>query len=100
MLVAYARLLSKATGVTFTPEDFLLLGERVWNLERLFNLREGFTKEDDTLPRRFLEEPLLEGSTKGQVVELEQMLDEYYRFRGWDDEGRPTPRKLAQLDIR
>jgi len=96
----YARLLSKATGVTFTPEDFLLLGERVWNLERLFNLREGFTKEDDTLPRRFLEEPLLEGSTKGQVVELEQMLDEYYRFRGWDDEGRPTPRKLAQLDIR
>jgi len=96
----YARLLSKATGVPFTPEDFLLLGERVWNLERLFNLREGFTKEDDTLPRRFLEEPQLEGSAKGQVVELEQMLDEYYRFRGWDDEGRPTPRKLAQLDIR
>lgn len=96
----YARLLSKATGVTFTPEDFLLLGERVWNLERLFNLREGFTRGDDTLPRRFLEEPLLEGSTKGQVVELEQMLDEYYRFRGWDDEGRPTPKKLAQLDLR
>jgi len=96
----YARLLSKATGVPFTPEDFLLLGERVWNLERLFNLREGFTKKDDTLPRRFLEEPQVEGSTKGQVVELEQMLDEYYRFRGWDDEGRPTPRKLTQLDIR
>lgn len=96
----YARLLSKVTGIHYTPEDFLLVGERVWNLERLFNLREGFTRKDDTLPRRFLEEPHVEGSTKGQVVELGVMLDEYYRFRGWDDEGRPTPRKLAQLDIR
>ncbi|MGQ9514941.1 MAG: aldehyde ferredoxin oxidoreductase family protein [Thermoproteota archaeon] len=95
----YARLLTKATGVQYTPEDFLLLGERIWNLERLFNLREGFGRKDDTLPRRFIEEPLREGSTKGQVVELEKMLDEYYRFRGWDKDGRPTPRKIAQLGI-
>ncbi|MEM2885030.1 MAG: aldehyde ferredoxin oxidoreductase family protein [Thermoproteota archaeon] len=95
----YARLLSKATGVEYKPEDFLVLGERIWNLERLFNMREGFGRKDDTLPRRFLEEPFKEGSAKGQVVELERMLDEYYRFRGWDQDGRPTPRKLAQLGI-
>lgn len=95
----YARLLSKATGLTYKPEDFLLLGERIWNLERLFNLREGFSRKDDTLPKRFLEEPLSDGSTKGQVVELEHMLDEYYIFRGWDEEGRPKARKLEQLGI-
>jgi aldehyde:ferredoxin oxidoreductase len=95
----YSRLLSRATGVTYKPEELLLVGERIWNLERLFNLREGFTREDDTLPKRLLEDPHDAGSTKGQVVELERMLTEYYRFRGWDEQGRPTPRKLAQLGI-
>jgi len=95
----YSRLLSRATGISYRPEEFLVLGERIWNLERLFNLREGFTRKDDTLPKRFLEEPHTEGSTKGQVVELELMLDEYYRFRGWDEEGRPSEGKLNQLGI-
>lgn len=95
----YARLLSRATGISYRPEEFLLIGERIWNMERLFNLREGFTRRDDSLPRRFLEEPHSEGSTKGQVVELDRMLDEYYKFRGWDEQGRPSPTKLAQLGI-
>jgi aldehyde:ferredoxin oxidoreductase len=77
----------------------MLIGERIWNLERLFNLREGFGRNDDTLPRRFLSEPLTTGPTKGQVVELDKMLDEYYRARGWDNEGRPTRRTLERLGL-
>jgi len=72
------------------------------NLERLFIAREGITREDDTLPRRFLEEPLPEGSGSSteSVLELEPMLDEYYRARGWDVEtGLPTREKLVELGL-
>ncbi|MGQ9596496.1 MAG: aldehyde ferredoxin oxidoreductase family protein [Thermoproteota archaeon] len=95
----YSRLLSAATGVRYSAEDLMLVGERVWNLERLFNLREGFSRRDDTLPKRLLSEPLATGPTKGQVVELDKMLNEYYRARGWDDEGRPTERVLKRLGL-
>jgi len=95
----FARLLSAATGIEFEPQELLTIGERIWNLERLYNLREGFTRRDDTLPRRLLEEPVQEGPAEGQVVELEPMLTEYYRFRGWDEEGRPTERKLESLGL-
>jgi len=72
------------------------------NLERLFIAREGITRQDDTLPRRFLEEPLPEGSgpSTGSVLELEPMLDEYYCARGWDVEtGLPTKEKLEELGL-
>ncbi|MBO3840856.1 MAG: aldehyde ferredoxin oxidoreductase family protein [Candidatus Brockarchaeota archaeon] len=95
----YSRMLSAATGVKYTAEDLMLIGERIWNLEKLFNLREGFGRKDDTLPKRLLSEPLAIGPTKGQVVELDQMLDEYYRARGWDDEGRPAKRTLEKLGL-
>jgi aldehyde:ferredoxin oxidoreductase len=95
----YARLLTAATGHTYTPEDFMRVGERIWNLERLFNLREGFTRADDTLPRRLLEEPLKEGPTAGRVVELDLMLAEYYEARGWDQDGVPTKEKLQELGL-
>jgi len=75
------------------------VGERVWNLERLFNLRAGFTKKDDTLPKRMLREPMPEGPAKGKTVPLEKMLGEYYRLRGWDTEGRPTKAKRAALGL-
>ena len=76
-----------------------MAGERIWNLERLYNLRAGFSREDDTLPPRFLNEPLSEGGSAGHVVHLDEMLAEYYRFRGWTQEGTPTLKKLAALGL-
>jgi aldehyde:ferredoxin oxidoreductase len=95
----FARLVSAVTGVTYETQDLQLAGERIWNLERLYNLRAGFTQADDTLPPRFLDEPLIEGSSAGQVVHLDEMLAEYYRFRGWHEDGVPSERKLQTLGL-
>lgn len=92
-------LLEAATGAGFTLDSMMLAGERAWNLERIFNLKAGFTKEDDTLPRRMLEEPMPEGPAKGQVCRLDEMLPEYYQLRGWDNNGVPTAEKLAELGL-
>ena len=75
------------------------VGERTWNMERLYNLREGFTKADDTLPKRLLEEPVAEGPSQGHTVRLEIMLEEYYQFRGWDEDGVPKREKLVELGL-
>lgn len=91
--------LDAATGVEYTVDSFNLIGERIWNLERIFNLKAGFTKEDDTLPPRMLEEPLPDGPGKGQVCRLGEMLPEYYQLRGWDENGIPTPEKLSELGL-
>ena len=74
-------------------------GKRIFNLERIFNIREGFTRKDDILPKRLLEEPVQAGPAKGLVVRLQEMLDEFYELRGWDQNGVPTPKKLEQLGI-
>jgi aldehyde:ferredoxin oxidoreductase len=95
----YARLLATATGLGRISEEMLVAGERTWNLERLFNLREGFTHADDTLPPRFTQEQLPSGHSKVRPVDLEPMLEEYYRLRGWDAEGRPTPATLGRLGL-
>jgi aldehyde:ferredoxin oxidoreductase len=95
----FARTLTAVTGVPFSTGDLIRAGERVWNLERLYNLREGFTRADDTLPARLLEEPVSEGPSKGWVSKLEPMLKEYYRARGWDENGVPKPAKLAELEL-
>jgi aldehyde:ferredoxin oxidoreductase len=97
-----ADLLQATTGWDLTGEEVRRIGERIVNLERLFIAREGITRRDDTLPRRFLQEPMPEGSgpSTGSVLELKPMLDEYYRARGWDvATGLPTPEKLAQLGL-
>ncbi|MGI6469428.1 MAG: aldehyde ferredoxin oxidoreductase family protein [Syntrophomonadaceae bacterium] len=88
-----------ATGVEISDEDLLKAGERIWNLERLFNLRAGFTKADDTLPERLLKEPMKDGPHKGKVVELDTMLPIYYRIRGWDENGVPTAEKMQELNL-
>jgi aldehyde:ferredoxin oxidoreductase len=88
-----------ATGVPFTLEDFLKAGERTWNLERLWNLRAGLTKADDTLPERLLKHAHKSGPSAGVVVDLDAMLPDYYRERGWDEEGRPSDNKLAELGL-
>ncbi|MBL6982847.1 MAG: aldehyde ferredoxin oxidoreductase family protein [Anaerolineales bacterium] len=95
----FARLMTSITGVKYEVQDLQLAGERIWNLERLYNLRAGFSSLDDTLPPRFLELPLEEGGSAGYVVHLDEMLVEYYRFRGWDSEGVPTERKLSALGL-
>ena len=75
------------------------IGERVWNLERQFNLAAGLTKADDTLPKRLLDEPAPSGTAKGKITELDKMLPEYYALRGWTEEGVPTNETLARLGL-
>jgi aldehyde:ferredoxin oxidoreductase len=88
-----------ATGLNLSDEEFLLAGERIWNLERLFNLRAGFSAQDDTLPARLLNEPMKDGPHKGNVVKLDVMMPEYYSVRGWDENGVPTGDKLKELGL-
>ena len=95
----FARLLSAVSGLDFTAENLMRVGERTWNMERLYNLREGFTKADDTLPDRMLNDPVEEGPSAGYTVHLEPMLKEYYAFRGWDAQGVPSPAKLKELGL-
>jgi aldehyde:ferredoxin oxidoreductase len=95
----WATLIATLTGWKFTASDFRRSGERIYNFERAFNLREGLTRADDTLPKRLLEDPLPEGPAKGHVVNLEPLLDAYYEFRGWDKNGKPTPEKLKELGL-
>ncbi len=95
----YAALLSAATGVDYSSKEFIKVGERVWNLERLFNMKAGYGKKDDTVPRRILDEPLKEGNSRGRVLELGKMLPDYYKARGWDSEGAPTKEKLSELGL-
>ncbi|MGE5389469.1 MAG: aldehyde ferredoxin oxidoreductase family protein [Deltaproteobacteria bacterium] len=89
----------EATGVNMSDEEFLLAGERIWNLERLFNLAAGFTSKDDQLPSRLLEEPVKDGPQKGRINQLDKMLPEYYQLRGWDESGVPGPDKKAELGL-
>ncbi len=91
--------LDSVTGAGYDKESMLRAGERIWNLERLFNIRAGLTKKDDTLPPRMLKEPMPNGPVKGQVHELAVMLPEYYQLRGWDENGVPTPEKLTELGL-
>jgi aldehyde:ferredoxin oxidoreductase len=93
--------LHSVTGIESfaSSEEVLRSGERINNLVRLFNLREGLTKGDDTLPKRFLTEALKDGPTRGRVVDLDAMLKEYYFVRGWDEEGVPTTETLKRLGL-
>jgi len=92
-------LLNLATGAGYTVESLLEAGDRVYTLERLFLTDAGFSRVDDTLPRRMLEEPMPEGPATGHVVELDEMLPEFYDLRGWDENGVPTDEKLAELGL-
>ncbi len=97
-------LLSAITGFDWTEAEYLKAGERIYNLERAFNCREGFAREDDALPARFFDDPLGTGPGKGAALkrdEFAKKLTEYYRDRGWHEgTGRPKPEKLAELGIR
>lgn len=95
----YARLLRAVTDIPFSARDLMDIGERIFNLERVFNVREGFGREADSLPKRVLETPLPEGHSKNVTVALDPMLDEYYRLRGWTSNGIPTINTLSELKL-
>ena len=95
----YTAIINAVTGFDYTDEELLAAGERIWNQERLQNMRIGYTRADDTLPKRLLEDPIPSGSSKGSVHRLPEMLDEYYAERGWDANGVPTHETLARLGI-
>jgi aldehyde:ferredoxin oxidoreductase len=120
----YAMVLSAVTGINYSADDFLKVGERVWNLEKLFNIREGFKKDDDRLPPRLESEPMPsevysarekraltlpvevpphgmieEQPSSGSVVPIPEMLPIYYEKRGWTPEGTPTGEKLKELGL-
>ena len=95
-----ARFYNAVTGGDLGESDVLRIGERIVNIERAYNVRLGLTRDDDTLPDRMLKEPMPDGFAKGQVVNLEPMLDEYYGFRGWDiPSGLPTRKKMLELGL-
>lgn len=93
------KLYTAVTGLDVTLSDLMRAGERIWILQRIFNVRMGVRRKDDRLPKRFLEEPLSEGGARGQIVELEPMLNEYYVERGLDENGIPRADKLFELDL-
>ena len=95
----YRDMLNAALGWDLSTEDYLKIGERIWNAERLFNLKAGLTTEEDTLPKRLTEEPMPEGPNKGHVVHLKEMLPRYYALRGWNARGEITKEKIKELGL-
>lgn len=92
-------LLNAATGAEYDLHELVKAGERIFNAERLFMVRAGISRKDDTLPPRILRDPLPDGPGQGSVCHLEEMLGEYYRCRGWDQDGIPTREKLMELQL-
>jgi aldehyde:ferredoxin oxidoreductase len=88
-----------ACGDEFTVENLTLIGERIWNMEKDFNLRAGFTRKDDALPKRLMTEAAKTGPAKGVVSGLDKMLPIYYQVRGWDEEGRIKPETRKRLGL-
>lgn len=95
----YTELINAVCGTDHTEETLLKAGERIYNLERLFNLKAGIDPSQDTLPKRLLEEPIPEGPSQGQVHKLKEMLPEYYKIRGWDEKGYPKEETLKSLEV-
>ena len=95
----YADLYNAVCGANITGADFITAGERIWNIERVFNQDAGIGSDQDTLPGRLLKEPLPDGPSKGWVHKLDQLLPEYYELRGWGTDGIPTREKLKSLGL-
>ena len=98
----YSQYFQAVTGESLSERDLLTTAGRVETLIRMFNLREGLTRQDDTLPHRTLFEPLPDGPARGQFIgreNLNRMLDEYYETRGWDSSGVPTEETLKKYQL-
>ena len=96
----FVKLLNNATGMNYTVEEYLKVGERIWNLARIFSIREAnISRKDDYLPQRFYEEILPSTGIKIDRNEFDKMLSEYYEIRGWNENGIPTEEKLKELEL-
>jgi aldehyde:ferredoxin oxidoreductase len=100
----FSKLIQLATGLEFTKSRLMQVGERIYTVERMFNLREGFSRKDDTLPERYFKEPTAVGLpiAKGKRIDkqrFEKMLDEYYALHGWDEHGVPKKGTLEKLGL-
>lgn len=95
----YKDMFNAIVGEDWTTDNLLEAGERIWNLERTFNLNAGIQPEQDKLPKRLLEEPIPDGPSKGHVHRLPELLPQYYKERGWNEKGIPTEERLTKLGI-
>ncbi|MDF2674770.1 MAG: Aldehyde ferredoxin oxidoreductase, partial [Clostridiales bacterium] len=95
----YTDVFNAVCGTDYTAETLLVAGERIYNIERQFNLEAGVDPSQDTLPKRLLEDPIPEGPSKGSVHRLAELLPEYYVLRGWNEGGIPTDERLAKLGL-
>jgi aldehyde:ferredoxin oxidoreductase len=95
----FSKFCTAATGVDYSDEKLLELGDRIYNLERMFNLQAGVDPSQDTLPKRLLVDPIPDGPLKGEVAKLDEMLPEYYELRGWSTKGIPSKKKLHELGL-
>jgi aldehyde:ferredoxin oxidoreductase len=93
------RLIRALTGLDLTRERLLYVGERIVNMEKLFNLRFGATSDLDTLPEKFLNDPIGEGPSTGAMVDLKPMVRDFYKVMGWDERGVPRPETLSAFNL-
>jgi aldehyde:ferredoxin oxidoreductase len=101
----FSKLIYLTSGMQITKSQLLEIGERITTIERMFNIREGFSRKDDNLPERFYKEPTPLGFpiVKGKTIDqqkFERMIDEYYDLHGWDNDGVPTIDTLQKLDLK
>jgi aldehyde:ferredoxin oxidoreductase len=95
----FVPMVNSCLGTGFRADDLMAIGERIWNIERLFNMQAGFDATHDTLPERFVKDPIPDGPAVGQTSRIHDMLGEYYNLRGWTDDGRPRPETLEALGL-
>ena len=95
----FVPMVNSCLGSEYKADDLLRIGERIWNQERLFNMKAGFDHTHDTLPERFFREPIADGPAEGQISKLDEMLSNYYQFRGWSEEGEPRPETSKALGL-
>jgi len=98
----YSKLIELSTGLKISPKKLMEIGERIYTLERMMLIRDGITRKDDTLPKRYFNEPISEGPAKGEYIShqaFDRMLDRYYTLHGWDKNGIPLKETLKRLGI-
>jgi len=98
----FSKLIALSTGLIFTPNELKTIGERIYTLERMMLVKDGISRQDDTLPKRYFKEPIPEGPAQGEIIshkEFNKMLDEYYRLHDWDGNGIPKRENLERLGL-
>ena len=95
----YRDIINASTGFDYSSEELLQTGERIYNLERQFNLDAGITPDEDSLPKRFTDEPLPDGPQEGIVSKYEEILPKYYEIRGWTEDGYISNEKINELGL-